>query len=156
MIITRKGEGFLFFRKLSSIFMASAPSPFGFFILLGAAVLVLTAASVSCTSVDHMPSTEEEEIDYAKLKSKTQQAKNEMQSKTQQAANEVKGKTQQAKEKASEMEKEAKESTESWTEWAKEKISEGLGFKQDDTKDSDSLPGTATKAKEKAQEVASG
>nr|CAA31591.1 D-29 protein [Gossypium hirsutum] len=135
--------------------------------------LVLTVASVRCTTVDHMPSTDEDARDYSKLKTKTeeatdehhsrtQQAKDELKSKADHAANEVKSNTQQAKDRASEVGKEAKEYTESWTEWAKEKISEGLGFKQDDDpkgsveKAFDSVADTATKTKDKLQDMASG
>ena len=132
----------------------NALPPGWFFIPLGAAVLLLSAASVSvrCTSVDHMPSTEEDVTDYAELKSKTQQAKDELKCKTQQAADEAsKSKTEQAVDTASHAGKEAKYSTESWAEWAKEKISEGLGFKQDEPSD-----GTRTSSATDTKNTASG
>ena len=61
---------------------------------------------------------------------------------------EAKGRTAQFGEKAAESAKEAKEGKESWTEWAKEKITDGLGMKTEDTKE------TAKETDEKAAELA--
>lgn len=91
------------------------------------------------SSVDHMPSTDDEGREYKDFKAKTQEAQH----------------------KASDAAKVAKEASESWTGWAKEKISEGLGLKQDEaietaTKASDDAAATAKKTKDKIQEVVSG
>lgn len=62
---------------------------------------------------------------------------------------EARGKTAQFVENAGETAKEAKEGTESWTKWAKEKITEGLGMKTEDTKETDEK---ATELDDKSQD----
>lgn len=78
-----------------------------------------------------------------------------------QVSEEIKGQSQNTREKAANAEKEGKEASESWTDWATEKISQKLGLKQDQAKETanqaaDSASETAQKSKETAEKAASG
>lgn len=108
--------------------------------MAAAVALAVLAPGCGSSGVGHMPSTKEEGEDFEEFKVKTEQAG----------------------EKAADARKEAKESSESWTEWAKEKLSEGLGLKQDETKESatkrasDETTDAAKTAKDKVHDMASG
>lgn len=70
-------------------------------------------------------------------------------------------KSKNAGDKKAENAKEAKDSSESWTDWAKEKISEGLGLKAEEAKDtaeriSDASIDAAKRSKDKVTETAKG
>ncbi|KAK8988305.1 hypothetical protein V6N11_065899 [Hibiscus sabdariffa] len=74
-----------------SVSMASKGVPVWFFILF----IVLTASSVTrCASVGHMPSTDEDATDYSKLKSKTEEAADELHRQPQQPKDELESRTQ--------------------------------------------------------------
>lgn len=114
--------------------------PFWLFVMAVAVALAVLTPGCGSSGVGHMPSSKEEGEDFKEFKVKTEQAG----------------------EKAADAGKEAKEASESWAEWAKEKLSEGLGFKQDETKESatkrasDKAADTAKTAKDKVQDMASG
>lgn len=111
------------------------------YVYLGLLMVIVMAFTISCssTSVGHTPPSKDDGEDYKELK----------------------GKTNQVKYKAAEMGKETRETSESWAGWAKEKISEGLGLKAEEAKEtankaSDSATETAKKTKDKVEDMASG